>query len=491
MKDALMKERVERRFRVMVVDDHAVVRRGLVTLLGEQVDLEVVGEAGNEADAMGMMREAAPDVAVVDWSLKHRDSSGLVAGMLQERPELRVVVLSIHDELTHGELAIESGAHGYVMKREAAERIVEAIREVLAGRYYLGRRALDGLGPQSYERVLGRLVISGDDGGREAGGRQVFGGWSVSVVVPVFNSRGTLGTLCQELISELRDVERLQLVLVDDGSQDDSADVCEALQGRYPGVVEFLGLSRNFGEHNAVMAGLRQATGDWCVIMDDDLQNPPSEVKKLLRHAAMGFDVVYSRYRVRRHPWYRRWGSALHNWTACVALGKPRELYLSSFKVLSKTVRREVTRYEGAQPYLDALILRATRSIGVVDCDHHERPDGRSGYTTMKLLGLWTRMALGFSVWPIRLLTFGGGLVCVVAAVWDLAGGGQVSDFWGWLVRGSTLLLVGLIGEYVGRIYSLMNGAPQYVVARRSVGARVDLESVGGGQRDAHRHEAA
>lgn len=480
-----------RRFRVMVVDDHAVVRRGLINLLGEQPDLEVVGEAGNEEDAQSLMHRVTPDVAVVDWSLKHRDSSRLVAWMTRERGGMRVVVLSIHDELTHAELAIEAGAHGYVMKREAAERIVDAIREVLDGKYYLGRRALSGLGAQSQERVSGRLVVSGGQAVGEAEGRNLFGNWSVSVVVPVYNSKGTLATLCQELMSELSEVDRLQVVLVDDGSQDGSPEVCEALQRRYPGVVEFLGLSRNFGEHNAVMAGLRQARGDWCVVMDDDLQNPPSEVKNLLRHAAMGFDVVYSRYRVRRHPWCRRLGSSLHNWTACVALGKPRELYLSSFKVLSNTVRREVIRYEGAQPYLDALILRATRSIGVVDCEHHERPDGRSGYTSLKLLGLWTRMALGFSVWPIRFLTFGGGLACVIAALWDWAMEGVLTDFWEWLVRGSTLLLVGLIGEYVGRIYSLLNGAPQYVVARRAVETQINLSGGGRGEAERGEHEAA
>lgn len=478
---------VPQKSKVLVVDDHEVVRRGVVTLINERTDLEVSGDSSNEADAILAFRQNVPDVLLVDWSLKQRDSGGLIITLLREKPNLRVIVLSIHDELTHADLAIQAGARGYIMKRDAGEKIVEGIHSVLAGAFYLSDRALNSLSQDSLKRVSGKRVAHPNlETQKKAEGTEPLCNWAVSVVVPVYNSRETIQKLCKQLLRELATVEQLQIILVDDGSTDGSGQICAQMRARYPSCVDFLQLSRNFGEHNALMAGIKHATGDYCVLMDDDLQNPPSEVKVLLREAALGFDLVYSRYRNRRHPLYRRLGSKLQNWTACLVLGKPPGLYLSSFKVLSARVIKEVSRFNGPEPYLDALLLRATANISSVECLHEERGGGRSGYTWRKLLGLWLRLFVGFSIWPIRLAGLLSLLLYVRSAFTQNP---PLENASAWAERATTLILLVLIGEYVGRIHSLHNAPPQFVIKHRELRTPVDITRVQQEIDTAHRNE--
>lgn len=459
------------RKKILVVDDHSVVRRGLVTLINEQPDLEVCGDAENESEAVELFRSRKPDLLLADWSLKQGDSSGMISALIKERPDLRVLVLSIHDEMTHAPAAIEAGARGYIMKKEAAEKIIEGIQSVLSGDFYLGQRAFAEISARSSSRLLA--------GSRFAAKNQIpsppppaaeaepYAHWAVSVVVPVYNSEPTIARLCDLLVRELKEAGRLEILLVDDGSKDGSVQICRQMSERYPKVVRVLELTRNFGEHNAVLAGLNHATGDYCVIMDDDLQNPPSEVKKLLREAAHGYDVVYSRYPERQHPLYRQLGSMLQNWTARLILKKPFGLYLSSFKVLSATVTKAVCEFKGPKPYLDALILMTTSNIGTVECLHRARAGGESSYTWMKLVGLWCRLAVGFSVWPLRIVLALALGVCVLGLAVDakwLPENPLGSTGTHWLYRGLLALLLGMLGEYVGWLLFLSRKPPQFVI---------------------------
>ncbi len=436
--------------------------------------MEVCGDAENEADAIGLFRSSEPDLLLADWSLKQSDSSGMIATLLRERPSLPVLVLSIHDEMTHAPAAIEAGARGYIMKKEAAEKIIEGIQSVLAGDFYLGRRALDEISGTLTSRFLAGSRFATPDPSRTepplpAAQQEPFMHWAVSVVVPVYNSRPTIAKLCDQLVGELREAARLEVLLVDDGSEDGSVQACRQMRDKYPAVVRVIELTRNFGEHNAVLAGLNHATGDYCVVMDDDLQNPPSEVKKLLREASRGYDVVYSRYKQRRHPLYRQLGSLLQNWTARLILKKPPGLYLSSFKVLSASTVEAVCKYKGPKPYLDALILRTTTDIGTVECLHRARAGGESSYTWTKLVGLWCRLALGFSTWPLRALVMLGLLVCIFALCVELGlqpGGHPWAGGALWVFRGVFLLLVAVLGEYVGWLLMLARKTPQYVVKK-------------------------
>jgi glycosyltransferase involved in cell wall biosynthesis len=229
-----------------------------------------------------------------------------------------------------------------------------------------------------------------------------------SIVIPVYNSARTIGPLVERLLAFLA-VGALQIVLVNDGSTDDSDAACRAVSARYPGAVTYVRLSKNFGEHNAVMAGLHHARGDYVVIMDDDGQNPPEEVPRLIDHAAShGLDIVYTYSTHKQHHWARNLGSWLNDRVATFMLEKPTDLYLSSFKCLSRFLVGEILKYRGPYPYVDGLALRCTRNIGTIQVRHEPRRGGRSNYTLRKLLRLWLNMFVNFSVVPLRISTLLG-----------------------------------------------------------------------------------
>jgi glycosyltransferase involved in cell wall biosynthesis len=299
---------------------------------------------------------------------------------------------------------------------------------------------------------------------------------AISVVIPVYNGASTIGPLVDTLVAGLAPY-KLQVVLVNDGSKDNSHQVCEELFHKYPDIVTYLRLARNFGEHNAVMAGLRHSRGDYTVIMDDDFQNPPEEVISLVQEAERGdFDVVYSYYEQKRHHWLRNIGSTFNGWVAHFMLNKPKGLYLSSFKCLNRFLTKEVVKYDAPLPYIDGVILSLTDNIGTVRVHHNERVHGKSGYTFRKLVRLWLSMFVNFSIMPLRLSLIMGfvasllalGMAVEVVLEKLLNPGIQV----GWaslaflilLFAGVQLCILGLMGEYIGRTLLNSNRLPQFVV---------------------------
>lgn len=299
---------------------------------------------------------------------------------------------------------------------------------------------------------------------------------SYSVVIPVYNGARTIGPLVDRLV-EVLDRDGLQIVLVNDGSPDHSDSVCRALQTRYPEHVEYVRLSKNFGEHNAVMAGLHHARGDHVVVMDDDFQNPPEEVRGLVAYAReFDYDVVYTRYDRKEHAVWRNLGSRFNDRMATWLLDKPRGLYLSSFKCMNRFVVNEVRKYAGPYPYLDGLILRCTRHIGTKTVRHDPRAEGRSNYTLRKLVALWLNMFVNFSVLPLRVSTVTGFACSALGVLLGLAVLAE-KVMWpgtplGWAsivvtvltFSGVQLVMLGLVGEYVGRMFLSGNGTPQFVV---------------------------
>lgn len=299
---------------------------------------------------------------------------------------------------------------------------------------------------------------------------------SVSIVIPVYNGADTIEPLVTELERRLVPLFALEIILVNDASPDRSLMACLAAQKRARCPVHVLDLSRNFGEHNAVMAGLHRARGDQVVIMDDDFQNPPEEVMKLIAKAQEGHDVVYTRYASKKHARWRNLGSRFNNAMATMMLKKPHDLYLSSFKALSAFTVQQIIRYDGPYPYIDGLILRTTRRIGVIEVAHADRRSGRSNYTLTKLVRLWLNMFTNFSILPLRVATLLG-LACSVLGL--LFGIVVVVEWWqnpqlpiGWasitfllvMFSGVQLILIGIVGEYVGRIFMMKNAAPQFIV---------------------------
>jgi undecaprenyl-phosphate 4-deoxy-4-formamido-L-arabinose transferase len=297
----------------------------------------------------------------------------------------------------------------------------------------------------------------------------------LSIVVPVYRGAATVGKLV-EALSAL-DVEGgLEIVLVNDGSPDNSSEVCRALVQSASVPVTLVEHARNYGEHNAVMSGLRQARGNFIITMDDDLQNPPEEVIKLYDHTRLnGYDVVYTRYAEKQHEGWRNLGSRFANKVADWLLDKPKGLYLSSFRCMSRMVARAVIRYRGPYPYVDGLIMQVTQRIGSIEVAHLPRVEGRSNYNLTRLVRLWLNLATNFSLLPLRLAVFLGvamaalgalgAAVVVVEAIFNEPPPGWASTMAvTLLIAGAQFFMLGIVGEYVGRVFLTANRKPQGVV---------------------------
>ncbi|HEY4249702.1 MAG TPA: glycosyltransferase family 2 protein [Roseomonas sp.] len=310
----------------------------------------------------------------------------------------------------------------------------------------------------------------------------------LSIVVPVYNGAATVGALVDAL-SVLRPEGGLEIVLVNDGSPDNSGEVCRALAASATVPLTYVEHARNFGEHNAVMTGLRHARGDYVITMDDDLQNPPEEVVRLYDHARLGrFDVVYTRYAVKEHEGWRNLGSRFANWVADQLMDKPKGLYLSSFRCMSALAVGEVVKYAGPYPYVDGLLMQVTQRLDSIEVKHFARAEGRSNYTLKRLVRLWMNLATNFSILPLRLAVIAGaamGFLGLLAAFYVVLEGlsGQTPSGWAslmtvtLLIAGVQFLILGVLGEYVGRAFMSANGKPQGVV-------REVLSPHGGGARD-------
>jgi glycosyltransferase involved in cell wall biosynthesis len=295
-------------------------------------------------------------------------------------------------------------------------------------------------------------------------------------VIPLYYSAGSIGALLRE-IEGLEVAGGHEIVLVNDGSRDATAEVCRefARSARVP--VTLVCHARNFGEHNAVLTGYRHARGAHLVNLDDDGQNPPAEALRLWQHAVReGLDVVYGHYADKQHSAWRNFGSWVTNRMTDWVLDKPRGFYLSSFRCVSAFVAAEAARYAGPYPYIDGLLLQVTQNIGAVTVQHAGRAAGRSGYTLRRLLRLWASTFVNFSVMPLRLATLLGLLMALaglagLGAVFYLRLTNQGPDYgWGTLMgallvfSGTQLVMLGLIGEYLGRMFLTVNNRPQSVV---------------------------
>lgn len=304
------------------------------------------------------------------------------------------------------------------------------------------------------------------------------GALTLSIVVPVYRSAGILPRLVDEIeqaCAEAYGNGRFELILVCDASPDNSWQTIEQL-ARGRGFVRGVCLRRNAGQHNATMAGLGLAKGRYVVIMDDDLQHPPTEIPRLVKALQEGADVCYTKYRNRQHVAWKKLGSRFNDWVATVLLSKPKNLYLSSFKALRREVVNEVTRYDGPFAYVDGLILDVTRNIVSIEIDHQARHSGEGGYNLRGSISLWLKMATGFSVVPLRLASMIGLFIALVSflslIVVVIARVINPSISVGWpsvittvlFLGGVQLVGLGIIGEYIGRTYLVVNRKPQYVI---------------------------
>ena len=302
----------------------------------------------------------------------------------------------------------------------------------------------------------------------------------ISFVIPCYRSENTLSHVVAEIHEKMQTLTQYEydIFLVNDCSPDGTFEVIRGLCREY-GNVRGIDLAKNFGQHSALMAGLRHSDGDYVVCLDDDGQTPADEVDKLLQKLEEGYDAVYAKYERKHHSAFRNFGSKVNELMTRTMLGKPAELYVSSYFAVKRFVVEDMVRYENSYPYVIGLVLRATRNIANVTVDHREREAGTSGYTFKKLLGLWFNGFTAFSVKPLRIATAIG--ACSAAAGFcygiytilkrlinpDVPLGFSAIMTAIVIFGGMIMLMLGMIGEYIGRIYISLNNSPQYVIREK------------------------
>lgn len=300
----------------------------------------------------------------------------------------------------------------------------------------------------------------------------------VSIVIPCYRSAEMIGGVVADINREMEKLQekyRWEIILVNDCSPDNTFDVIRELCREYTNICG-VNLARNFGQHAALMAGFHQVKGDILVCMDDDGQTPAFAIKDLLQGLEEGSDVVYAKYEHKHHNAFRNFGSRVNDLMLKFMLGKPADLYVSSFFAARRFIVDEMLRYQNAYPYVIGLVLRATRNIKNVTVEHQDRKAGESGYTLSKLLDLWFNGFTAFSEKPLRVATMIGtgcaflgflyGLYTIIKKLVNPMVPIGFSSLMSALmfIGGMLMLMVGLVGEYIGRMYICMNNAPQYVV---------------------------
>ena len=306
----------------------------------------------------------------------------------------------------------------------------------------------------------------------------------ISFVIPCYRSEYTIEAVVAEIMDTMKGLStyNYDIFLVNDCSPDNTFAVIRRICEKYNNVTG-INLAKNFGQHAALMAGLRKSDGDIVVCLDDDGQTPADEVGKLIDAIEQGSDVVYASYNSKKHSAFRNFGSHINDIMTRVMLGKPKELQLTSYFAAKRFVVDSMLQYEHSYPYVIGLVLRATKKITNVPVNHRKREVGSSGYTMRKLLSLWFNGFTAFSILPLRIATaagaffaIGGFLYGIYTVIKKLINPAVPMGFSSLMAAvvffgGMLMIMLGLIGEYIGRIYICINRSPQYVI-REETGAK-------------------
>lgn len=298
----------------------------------------------------------------------------------------------------------------------------------------------------------------------------------ISIIIPVYRSEDCLDELAKKLTRALDDFGKAyEIILVNDCSPDNSwkkiLELCKIYKN-----IKGINLRRNFGQDCAIMAGLNHASGETIVIMDDDLQHDPDDIPSLVSELDKGYDVCYAHFTFKRQTWFKNLGSWFNGKVAEIVIKKPKEIYLSPFKAIKKAIINEIIKYNGPYPYIDGLIFRITRNITQVKIQHHERYSGKGNYNLIKSIKVWSRLATNFSVFPLRIATFLGfvtstvGFILALIFIIDHFIGGKAPIGWASTIvtilflGGIQLIAIGVIGEYIGRLFLHHSTEPQFII---------------------------
>ncbi len=298
----------------------------------------------------------------------------------------------------------------------------------------------------------------------------------LSFVIPCYRSEKTVSNVVERIIETVQKDGRFdyEIICVNDYSPDNTYQVLKKLAVNPK--IKVINFSRNFGQHSALMAGFHYVSGDYIVCMDDDGQNPPEEMFKLIDKIEEGYDLVSAKYVHKKHSLFRRLGSKVSFAMSSYLVGKPKDIDLNSYYVVKRYVIDEVIKYDNPYPFVHGLILRITRNMANVVIDHKDREVGKSGYNLKKLIGLWMNGFTAFSEKPLRLASvigvlcaFFGFVYAVVIVVRKFVHPEIMLGYSSIMAAilffsGIIMLFLGLLGEYIGRMYISINNAPQFAI---------------------------
>ena len=298
----------------------------------------------------------------------------------------------------------------------------------------------------------------------------------ISIVIPCFYSEKTIRKEAELIIEEFKSNEgyECEIVFVNDGSTDKTFDVIKELAQEYNNI-RGINLTKNFGQHNALMAGMQFASGDYVMGMDDDMQTHPSQMFKLVHKIEEGYDLVYGIYPEVKNSALKNLTSKINRRTSRVMLGRPKSIESSNFWIITKGLRDEVVTFDTFNPYVDAIFYRATNNIGMVPVEHFKREHGQSGYTFKKLLKLWMSY-WNFSVVPLRISFYTGifaavtGALLAIVLIINKIISPDIPTGWSSMMCilvtlfGILLMMLGIFGEYIGKTILILNKTPQFIV---------------------------
>jgi len=300
----------------------------------------------------------------------------------------------------------------------------------------------------------------------------------LSILIPVYRSEAFLDNTISKTVKELELLDiSYEIILVNDGSPDDSWKEIEKITMTYNHIIG-VNLLKNYGQHTAVFCAMKYASGDYLVTMDDDLQNPPSEIKKLLYKIEEGYDLVFAKFETKKHAFYRRIGSTIVGALNRKIFNYPKSITLTNFRIFRKEVAERVLSYKTMYPYIPGMLIMFSSKIGNVTTLHSSREAGASNYTIPKIIKLVSRLLINYSSLPLVILSYIGICMALLGfgiSIWTILKAfvyGTSVDGWASLMvltsffSGLLVLMIGILGVYVSRILKQISGTESYQVKK-------------------------
>lgn len=287
----------------------------------------------------------------------------------------------------------------------------------------------------------------------------------ISVVIPVYNSENVVGETIDRIVSFFKKNSLdFEIILVNDGSSDMSWEVIHQKACEYSGRITAINLLHNYGQHVANLCGFSQSSGEYVITMDDDLQNPPEEIEKLISKILEGYDLVIGRFREKKHSLFRRIGSRIVYFINRKIFNVPKDLAMSNFRIIRKDVVNRICNYKTTYPYIPGLVIMFSSQRANVVVEHNPRTVGESNYNIWRIIKLVSEILFNYSSYPLRLIAGLGLLTAFISLLLSafylltaLINGNNVPG-WATVVvllsffNGMTLFVLGMLGEYQVRL---------------------------------------